>query len=339
MLSPRSAVYVSNAESSDIHVLQLDTASGALTTVQRVEIGGTVMPLALSPDRRVLYAARRSEPHAVLSFAVDAGNGTLSRLGEAPLPHSMANIATDRSGRWLLSASYGGNLVAVSSISADGVAQVATQIVPTGPNAHSIVADPSNCFVFATNLGAGVVLQLRFDAATGQLTPNEPPSIAVRAGAGPRHLAWHPDGHVLYLLNELDASIDVFAFDAGRGTLTHRQTVSSVPAGFDGMPWAADLHLTPDGRYLYSSDRRSNLVSAFAVEPVSGRLSLIGHTPTPAEPRGFNITPDGRWLIVAGQASHHVGVYHIEPQSGALEPLGEHAVGRGPNWIESVQLA
>lgn len=333
-----TAVYVSHAESGDIHVLQLDDASGALTIMQRVEVGGTVMPLALAPDRRVLYAARRSEPLAVLSFAIDAKSGALSPLGEAPLPHSMASIATDRSGRWLLSASYGGNLVAVSPIGADGVAQAATQVVPTGPNAHAIVSDASNRFVFATNLGAGVVLQLRFDAATGRLTPNQPPSIAVRAGAGPRHLAWHPSGRWLCLLNELDASIDVFAFDADSGTLAHRQTVSSVPPGFDGRPWAADLHFTPEGRFLFSSDRRSNTIAAFALDASSGQLSLIGHTPVPAEPRGFNITADARWLIVAGQAAQRVALFRIDPGTGALGAAGEHAVGRGPNWIETVPL-
>lgn len=333
-----TAVYVSHAESGDIHVLQLNDASGALTIMQRVEVGGTVMPLALAPDRRVLYAARRSEPLAVLSFAIDAKSGALSPLGEAPLPHSMASIATDRSGRWLLSASYGGNLVAVSPIGADGVAQAATQVVPTGPNAHAIVSDASNRFVFATNLGAGVVLQLRFDAATGRLTPNQPPSIAVRAGAGPRHLAWHPSGRWLCLLNELDASIDVFAFDADSGTLAHRQTVSSVPPGFDGRPWAADLHFTPDGRFLFSSDRRSNTIAAFALDASSGQLCLIGHTPVPAEPRGFNITADARWLIVAGQAAQRVALFRIDPGTGALGAAGEHAVGRGPNWIETVPL-
>lgn len=333
-----TAVYVSHAESGDIHVLQLNDASGALTIMQRVEVGGTVMPLALAPDRRVLYAARRSEPLAVLSFAIDAKSGALSPLGEAPLPHSMASIATDRSGRWLLSASYGGNLVAVSPIGADGVAQAATQVVPTGPNAHAIVSDASNRFVFATNLGAGVVLQLRFDAATGRLTPNQPPSIAVRAGAGPRHLAWHPSGRWLCLLNELDASIDVFAFDADSGTLAHRQTVSSVPPGFDGRPWAADLHFTPEGRFLFSSDRRSNTIAAFALDASSGQLSLIGHTPVPAEPRGFNITADARWLIVAGQAAQRVALFRIDPGTGALGAAGEHAVGRGPNWIETVPL-
>ena len=333
------AVYVSNGESGDIHVLHLVEATGALTTAQRVEIGGTVMPLALSPDRRVLYAARRSEPLAVLSFAIDSKSGALTLLGEAPLPHSMANIGTDRSGRWLLSASYGGHLVAVSAVSADGVAQAATQTVPTGPNAHSIVTDLSNRFVFATSLGAGAIHHMHFDVAGGRLTPNRPAQIVARPGGSPRHLVWHAQGSVLYAINELDAAIDAFALDPERGTLAHLQTISGLPPGFDGQAWAADLHLTPDGRFLYASERRSHTLAAFAVEPSGGRLSLIGHTPTQAEPRGFNITLDGRWLIAAGQASHRVGVYRIEPRSGALEPLSEHAVGRGPNWIETVQLA
>lgn len=334
-----TAVYVSHAESGDIHVLHLDDETGALTTVQHIEVGGTLMPLALSPDRHVLHAARRSEPLAVLSFAIDANTGALSPLGEAPLPHSMANIATDRSGRWLLSASYGGNLVAVSPIGTDGVAQAATQILPTGPNAHAIISDASNRFAFATNLGAGVVLQLRFDAGSGQLTPNEPASIAVRAGAGPRHLAWHPSGRWLCLLNELDASIDVFAFDAASGTLAHRHTAASVPTGFEGTPWAADQHFRPDGRFLYSSDRRSNTIAAFAFDASSGGLGRLGHTPVPAEPRGFNITADGSWLIVAGQAAQRVAPFRIDALSGALGAAGEHAVGRGPNWIETVPLS
>ncbi|MEO8807339.1 MAG: beta-propeller fold lactonase family protein [Burkholderiaceae bacterium] len=335
----RTAVYVSNAESADVSVLHLDDTSGALTPVQRVDAGGVVMPLALSPDARFLYASRRSAPFAVLSFAIDPASGELSLLGEAPLPQSMAYIATDRSGRHLLSASYGANVVAVNAIDGDGLARALTQVMPTGLNAHAICTDPSNRFAFVTNLGAGVVMQLCFDASSGQLVPNVPPSIAVRAGAGPRHLAWHPAGHVLYLLNELDASIDVFAFEPQRGTLAHLQTVASMPAGFEGKPWAADLHLTPDGRFLYSSDRRSHTLAGFTVEASTGLLSPLGHTLTLAEPRGFNITLDGRWLIAAGQAAHRVGVYRIDPHSGALDSVCEHAVGRGPNWVETVRLA
>lgn len=332
------AVYVSHAESGDIHVLHLDEASGGLMVAQQVEIGGAVMPLALSPDRRVLYAARRSEPLAALSFAIDTKTGVLSRLGEAPLPHSMAYIATDRSGRWLLSASYGGHLVAVSPIGADGVAQAATQTVPTGPNAHSIVTDASNRFVFSTSLGGGAIHQMRFDAGSGQLVPNEPAQLAARPGASPRHLVWHTNGRVLYAGNEHDAAVDVFTADAASGTLTLVQTAVGLPPGFPDKPWAADLHLTPDGRFLYSSERRSHTIAAFAVDPASGHLSPLGHTPVPTEPRGFNITPDGRWLIAAGQASGSVGVFRIDARTGALGAVGDHTVGRGPNWVETVQL-
>ncbi len=334
-----TAVYVSNAEGGHIHVLHLDELRGLLTTVQRVEVGGTVMPLALSPNRGVLYAARRSEPLAVLSFAIDANTGELTVLGEAPLPHSMAYIATDRSGRWLLSASYGGHLVAVSPIGADGAALAATQTVPTGPNAHSIITDASNRFVFSASLGAGAIHQMLFDAASGRLAPNEPAQLAVRPGASTRHLVLHPNGRVLFAINEHDAAIDVFTLDPARGTLALLQTTISMPPGFSDQPWAADLHLTPDGRFLYASERCSHTLMAFAVDTSSGRLNPLGHTMVPAEPRGFNITADGRWLIVAGQVSGSVGLFSIDPKTGVLAAKSEHAAGLGPNWIETVRLA
>ncbi|MGJ7507703.1 lactonase family protein [Variovorax sp. GT1P44] len=331
-------VYVSNAESGDISVLHLDPAARTLVPVQNVSVGGEVMPLALSPDRRRLYAARRSEPREALSFSIDPKTGQLTAIGAAALPHSMAYIAADRSGRYLLSASYGGNQIAVNAIDADGVVQATQQVVQTGPNAHAIQADPSNRFVFASTLGAGVVVQLRFDAATGQLTPNTPPTLQPHASASPRHFVFSPDARFVYLLNELDAAIDVLAFDSATGTLSTLQTVDSLPPAFSGAPWASDLHLTPDGRFLYSSERRSNTIAAFRVDATTGSLTLVGHVPTETQPRGFNITPDGRFLIAAGQLSHRLRLYEIDAQSGSLQAIGECPVGRGPNWIESIML-
>jgi 6-phosphogluconolactonase len=332
-------VYVSNADSGEISVLSLDEATGTLTTRQTVAVGGMLMPMALSPDRRRLFAARRSEPLAAVSFAIDPADGTLTLLGEGPLPASMAYIATDRSGRFLFSASYGAHLIAVSEIGADGLVQPARQELPTGPNAHAIRPDANNRFVFATSLGGGVVMQWRFDAATGTLTPNDPAALAIRAGAGPRHLELHPDGRHAYLLNELDASVDVLALDAERGTFTVLQTLLTLPPGFTGEPWAADLHLTPDARFLYTSERRSSTLAGFSVDAASGLLAPLGHTPAQAQPRGFAIDASGRWLLVAGQLSHHVGVLAIDAAKGALRPVGEHAVGRNPNWIETLTLA
>ncbi|VTU15865.1 6-phosphogluconolactonase [Variovorax sp. SRS16] len=332
------AVYVSNAESGDISVLHLDPRRGALTAVQRVEVGGEAMPLALSPDHRRLYAVRRSEPREVLSFEIDPKSGELDVLGAAALPHSMASIATDRSGRFLFSASYGGNLVAVSPIDADGVVQAAQQVLSTGPNAHAIHADPSNRFVFATSLGGGVMTQFRFDAATGQLAPNTPPTMQPHAKASPRHFVFSRDARFVYLLNELDAAIDVLALDPRSGALRTVQTLDSLPPGFKGEPWAADLHLTPDGRFLYSSERRSGTLAAFRVDAADGTLALIGHVPTEAQPRGFNVTPDGRFLVAAGQRSHRVRLYAIDADTGSLNQLGDCAAGHGPNWIESIML-
>jgi 6-phosphogluconolactonase len=332
-------VYVSNAGSGDISVLHLDASNATLTPVQRVAVGGEVMPLALSPDRRRLYAARRSEPREALSFSIDPKSGELEALGKAPLPHSMAYVAADRSGRFLFSASYGGDQIAVSPIDGNGVAQPAQQVLATGRHAHAIQADPSNRFVFASNLGAGVMMQLRFDASTGHLAPNTPPAMQPHASASPRHFVFSADARFVYLLNELDAAIDVLALDTGTGTLRPVQTLSSLPPGFSGDPWASDLHLSPDGRFLYSSERRSDTLAAFRVDAASGALTPIGHVPTEDQPRGFNVTPDGRFLIAAGQRSHHLRLYAIDAQTGALRELSRHPAGQDPNWVESVVLA
>ena len=333
-----TAVYVACADSGDLHVFHLDGREGTLTPVQRVAVGGAVMPLALSPDRRRLYAARRSDPLEVLSYAIDRRSGELARLGAAPLPHSMACIATDRSGRHLFSASYGGDLIAVGPIDADGVAGPARQVLPTPANAHAIQADPSNRHVFATSLGGGVVTQWRFDPDAGLLAPNTPPDLRPHAGASPRHFVFGPGARHVYLLGELDAAIDVLELDAGTGTLRTVQTIASMPPGFGETPWAADLRLTPDGRYLYSSERRSSTLAAFRVDAGSGRLAPLGHVPTETQPRGFGITPDGAFLIVAGQLSNRLSVHAIDAGSGGLTLRSRCAAGLNPNWIESLAL-
>lgn len=333
----RTVVYVSNADSGEISVLALDEASGALTPLQSMPCHGIVMPLALRPDRRVLYAARRNEPWSVLAFAIDAHDGTLAPLGDAPLAQSMACIAVDGSGRWLFSASYGGSLIALNPIDAAGRPQPPCWQQATEPKAHAMRAAPGNRFVYATSLGGDQVLQFAFDAASGTLTPLNPPAFAGRRGAGARHLVFHPDGRIAYLLNELDATLDVLAIDAVSGTLSALQTVSFLPPGFSGEPWGAELRLTPDARFLYTSERRSSTLAGFAVD-AQGRLAPIGHWPTQSQPRGFAVSPTGRHLIVAGQLSHAVGVHTIDTASGALTLRHERSVGRSPNWVEAIAL-
>jgi 6-phosphogluconolactonase len=335
-----TAVYVSNADSGSVSVLALDEERGTLATLQTLDLGGTLMPMALSPDRRRLFVARRSEPLAAITLGIDSATGTLALVGEAPLPASMAFIATDATGRWLLSASYPEHVVAVSRIGDDGIVLPAHQVQRTGQHAHAIRCDASNRYAFSTSLGADAVHQWRFDERTGLLRENEAAHcLRLRPGAGPRHLEFHPNGRWVYLLNELDATLDVLALDAPIGVLAPSRTRATLPDGFSGKPWAADLHLRPDGRFLYTSERTSSTLAGFAVEDDGARLQPIGHWPAPACPRGFQVTASGRWLVAAGQLAHRVALYAIDDAAGRLVPHGEHEVGLNPNWVETLALA
>ncbi|MBC7996254.1 MAG: lactonase family protein [Rhizobacter sp.] len=330
--------YISNADSQEISVLALDANTGELTPVETVKVGGNVMPLALSPDKRVLYAALRSQPFRVLSFAIDAQTGKLRKLGEAPLADSMANIATDRSGKWLFAASYPGHKITVNSIGKDGAAGAIQQLIATAPNAHAIQPDASNRLVFATSLGGDKLSAWRFDDSTGLLSPNEPALTNTRAKCGPRHFVLDRSQRFMYLLCELDASLYVFAYDASRGALRELQVTTVLPPGFAGKPWAADLHLSPDGRHLYASERTSSTLTTFKVDAATGELQPLGQVPTEKTPRGFAIDPTGRYLLAAGQESHSVSVHAIDPANGSLSLLKRYPLGQNPNWVEIVQF-
>ena len=328
-----TVAYISNADSHDIVAVMLDHETGAAQVIQRVDVGGTVMPLALGPDKRSLHAAIRSEPFNVQSFAIDADTGLLQRTGTAPLPDSMAYATVDRTGRWLVAASYPGHLISVSAIENGAVVREPSAVIATGKNAHAAVIDASNRFVFVTNLGSDQVLQFRFDAATGRLTPNDPPAFKTRAGAGPRHLVLHPNARHAYLLHELDATVDLLAFDDLRGTLTLMDTWPTMPPGTAAKPWAADLHLTANGKFLYTCERNTSTIAIWKVDATSGELTLVGQQPTEQQPRGFNIDPTGTWLLAVGQASGQLTVYRIDRATGLLEATTRLAVGRNPNWV------
>jgi 6-phosphogluconolactonase len=269
--SAATFVYVGNADSQEVTVLELKS-SGELTPVGTTAVPGPAkpggsLPLAVSPDKKRLYVGLRNEPYSAVTFAIDAKTGKLKLVGPGPLADSMAYIVADRSGKFLLSASYGGNKVTVNPIGADGIVQPAQQIMPTQPNAHCIMTDPSNRYVLHTSLGGDLVYQEKFDAKTGKLTPNDPPSVSVKAKAGARHLVFSPNKKFVYLVSELDGSIYVFPWDAKTGTLKKEvQVATSLPKGFDGKPWAADIHLTPDGKFLYASERTTSTLAAFSVD-------------------------------------------------------------------------
>lgn len=331
-------VYVSNADSQDISVLALDEENGQLALLDTVPVGGRVMPLTISPDRLWLFAGLRSEPYTVRVFAIDPGSGRLQPASMAPLADNMCYLSTDRTGRFLFAASYSGSRISVNAIGPDGeVSPAPLAVIPTGENAHAVATDPSNRFLFVPNLGDDEIRQFRFDATTGAITPNEPPLIRARPGAGPRHFVFHPHRQFVYCLNQEDGTVDTFRLEAP-GTLSPLASISALPGDFTGKVWAADIHLTPDGGFLYTSERTSSTLTAFRVDGEAGALTLLGHYPTETQPRGFTITPSGRYLLAAGEASGGLRVHVIDRNSGALRDVSRLDIGQGPNWVETITV-
>src|SRR3989442_1171322 len=228
-----------------------------------------------------------------VSTALFTGFGRFNAVAGGPVPVTMASIDTDRTGRFLPGASYPGHKLPLNSIGPPGTVQPPHQVLTDHPNAHSILADASNRHVVALTLGNDLVNVFRFDGTTGMLAPGTPPSVRVKEKAGPRHFAFHPNGRLVYVLGELDASVYVFDYDGATGQLKEKQSISALPPDFQGKPSAADLHITPDGKFLYGSERTSSTLAGFKIDPASGMLSSIGSVPTEKQPRGLDIEPCG----------------------------------------------
>jgi 6-phosphogluconolactonase len=344
-IAPDTVVYVSNAGSKEIGVFAMNRDSGELTAIAKVPVPGTdkpspaSMPMVVTPDGRFIIAALRSDNFPATSFAIDPASGRLTPVATTPLPASMAYLKTDRTGRYLLAASYPGNQLSINPLGGDGhIVEKPTQIIPNRPKSHCILVDAANKYCYAASLGSDIVMEWKFDPLTGTLSPNGPGEVHTKPGAGPRHMALHPSGRFLYLITETTATIGAYAIDPATGILTELQFVDARPPGFTAQPAAADLHVTPDGRFLYGSERKTSTLAGYGIDPDKGTLAPIGHWPTEKTPRGFNIDPRGRFLLSVGLDSNAMTVYRIDPQSGALANLKPYPMGKMPNWIEIVDL-
>src|SRR2546430_3332953 len=356
--SAATFVYVSNAEDGDIGMYTLQP-DGSLQPGPHFAAEKLVMPMTVSPDKRFLIAGVRSKPFSAYTYGIDRRNGSLKLVGTGPLAESFPYISLDRTGRFLLGASYAGHLVSVNPVGADGRVGEPLQVIPTARNAHAIRADNTNRFVFVPHLGTDQVFQFLFDEKTGRLTANTPPVLQLKSGTGPRHLIVSPDNRFVYLLNELTGMVTTLSLDPNAGTLKELDSVSALPPdtklvpgaprGAVGTPganlgprntdndiWASDLHLTPNGRFLYAAERTSSTLGAFRVDTASGKLTYLGSTPTEKQPRGFNIDPTGRFVVVSGEQSDAISSYAIDAETGALKPIGRYPTGKGANWVEIV---
>jgi 6-phosphogluconolactonase len=342
MSASSTFLYVGNAETRDISAFRLGE-QGDLAPVGTFAVPGPTaacfsFPLGVSPDKRFLFAVLRNKPWSVRSFAIDAASGRLDYLGFGPLADETCYISTDKTGRFLLSASYQGSKVAVNPIGADGIVQPPQQVIDTELKSHSILVDAANRYALSACLGGDIVYQWRFNAETGRLAPNEPPFVSVKKHSGPRHFVFDPNGRIVYLLNEHAVTISVYDYDPGKGTLAEKQVIDALTPTPGDKVWAADIHLTPNGKFLYASERGSSTLAMFKVDPKDGTLSLTGHIVTEKQPRGFAIDPTGRFLYCTGQLSTRMSSYSIDGESGKLTKLDDYPVGKNPNWIEIVKL-
>ena len=351
-------VYVSNADDGEIGTYTVQ-ADGSLKGGQRIKAEKIVMPMAVSPDKRFLIAGVRSKPYQAYSYLIDPGSGELKLVGTGSLAESFPYISLDRSGRFLFAASYGADLISVNPVGADGRIGEPLQVVPTARNAHAIRIDNSNRFVFVPHLGTDQIFQFQFEEKSGRLTANTPPVLQLKQGTGPRHLVVSQDNRFIYVLNELTGTVTTLVLDPSTGLLSERDSVSVLPPEtklVPGMPrgavgaagtsqvlrntdndiWAADLHLSPNGRFLYASERTTSTIGTLRVDGANGKLIYLAITPTEKQPRGFNVDPSGRFIVAAGEKSDMLAVYSIEAESGALKPVGRYPTGKGANWVEIV---
>lgn len=337
-VGPRTMCYVSVSGENRIAAYTMQPDSGELTHAFDVALDGAPGALAVSPDRRFLYAALRSTK-SIGAFRIDPETGALVPLGAVAAIDNPVYLAVDQSGRVLLTAYYGAGKVALYAIDEQGQVSIEpTQVIETETNPHSIAVDRTNQFVFVPNTGSDTILQFLLLPDAARLRPNDPLRVLTISGAGPRHIAFHPVRQVVYFVNEKNSSVTAYRYDGLGGGLEALQTLSTLPAGFADKNTCADIHVTPNGEFLYASNRGHDSLAGYAIDADDGRLIALGQTPTEATPREFEIDASGRFLYAAGQGSGRLASYRIDETTGRLDPLATYDVGKSPAWVLCVTL-
>ena len=331
------------AKSKGIYLSRLNLKTGALSAPALVAETPSPSFLALHPTRDLLYAVNEVDSFAgqatgsVSAFAIDRGGGALRPLNRQPSGgKGPAHIVVDPVGVDVLVANYGGGSVAVLPIEKDGSLRPPSSVIQhTGssvnpnrqkePHAHSVNLDAGGRHAYVADLGIDKVMIYGFDAAKGLLTANDPPSVSLPPGSGPRHFAIHPNGRFAYVINELSLTVTAFTRFAATGALTAVQTVSTLPSGTAPNPAfsTAEVQVHPSGKFLYGSNRGHDSITVFAIDEGTGRLTYVESESTQGStPRGFGIDPTGEFLLAGNQRSDSIVVFRIDRGTGALTPAG-----------------
>jgi 6-phosphogluconolactonase len=329
------------SQSRGIYVYRMNPSSGELTLEREVKNVLNPSYLELHPHGGFLYAVNEvqsfvgEEGGGASAFSIHSGELSLlnhaSTYGQDP-----CYISVEQTGRFALIANYSSGSVAMLPIQADGQLGTATDVIQhsgssvhperqTSPHAHCILPDPTNRFAIAVDLGLDKLLIYKLDLGRGKL--NQHAEVKVHPGAGPRHLTFHPNGKYAYLLNELNSTLISYRYHSDAGTFEEFQTVPTLPQEFKGRNLGADVHISPDGKYLYASNRGHDSIVCFLIDENTGNLTYRNHTSTAGkEPRNFGIDPSGAFLLAANQNTNNIVTFRIDPPTGQLFTT-EHEVG------------
>ncbi len=331
-------VYVSKAPENQIAVFRMNEQDGSLKPVGTVDVDGAPGSLAVSHDKKFLFASLRST-FLIGSYAIDPATGLLALVNTTKLADgaNAAYVATDMTDRYLLAASYAGGRVTVHAVDESGkLGAEPVQVVETTKTAHAAMVHPGNKLLLVPHVAPNAVYQFRFDAATGKLTDaGQAPGGA--EGAGPRHLAIHPSLKYAFTSNESGSGVTLYGLDEAQG-LKPLQTLSTLPEGYAAKNTTADVKVHPSGRFVWVSNRGHDSLAGFAFDLASAKLTSLGQTPTEKTPRSFAIDPAGKYLYGAGEGTGKLAAYRIDESTGALERFTEYEIGKSLTWVLAVQV-
>jgi len=362
-------LYASAQNDNRVRHFEVDTDTGRLAHLADTEVPDGPGPLAVAPDATTLFVGHRGRASVettggagiprpefgLSSWAVDPESGDLTQTGRVHTEGEPCFLSTDRRGRFLLSAYYQAGACAVHPLDAAGaLGGDAIEWRPTNSGAHSFQVDRANRFAFVPHIAEGsgglarlpegrrtginAILQFRFDQQTGQLTPNDPPRVTPEDPIGPRHYAFHPTRDLVYVNNEQGSVVTTYALDPDRGTLSPVQTVPTIPEGHDRPNAPAQIHIDPNGRYLFCSNRGHDSIAAYLIDAATGQLTPAGWTAVGERPRAFGVDPTGRFLYVTSQVAGTLAAYRIDERTTALTHLDTYEVGQVPMWVSFATL-
>ena len=334
-------MYVALQEDDKILVHTIEPQTGKLTPQAEVSIPGGPFTMAISPDRKFLYVGCRNTPQ-LASFQIDQGSGGLTQNGTIPVEGWPVYIATDRKGKFVLSAYYQGAHVGVHPIGADGsVGDPPIEWLATATGAHAMQTDSTNSYAFVPHIagnGPNAIFQFKFDENTGHLTPNSPAKVEPEEFLGPRHFCFHPSLDVLYFSNEQDCSVTGYRLDTGNGTLSAFQTITTLPEGYTERNTCSQIQVSASGRFLYAPNRGHDSIACFSIDTATGQLTGNGIVGSEARPNALCLGPQDRFLYSAGQESGRMASFSVNSDSGKLTPLETYPLGNAPVWVSITEL-